>query len=206
MSLMGFGGHVHESLYDLEGKPLFYDSNAKYNMSVTMKQFLAGQLKYAKAFLVMSAHTINSYARLVPGAWAPTLPTWSYDNRTASIRLVPGNEKSHHLEYRIPGADANPYLVGAAMLASGMLGIEQKLELPEETKANCYEAGDKFTKDQEFASNLRDSYRNFSESKEAKEWFGDEFVKHFTLTRDWEVRQYERTINDWQMRRYFEII
>ncbi|MHA1683504.1 MAG: glutamine synthetase family protein [Promethearchaeota archaeon] len=207
MQEMGAGCHVHESLFDTTtGKPLFYDESDPNGMSKTMKQFLAGQLKYLKPFLAMCAPTINSYARLVKGAWAPIYPTWGIDNRTVAIRVVPGGEKSMHLEYRVPGADINPYLVGAVLIASGMLGIQQELELGEETKGNAYQCEGVFTDEQRFPSNLKDSYRNLAKSQEAKEWFGEAFVNHFVITREWEVHNYEREINDWQMKRYFEII
>ena len=175
-------------------------------MSKTARQFLAGQLKYIKPFLAMYAPTINSYTRLVKGAWAPVYPTWGLDNRTVAIRVVPGSKDSMHLEHRIPGADTNPYLVGSALLASGMLGIQQELELGDEVAGNAYEVGNQFSDEQRFPTNLKDSYRNLAKSREAKEWFGDEFVDHFVRTREWEVSAYEREINDWQMKRYFEII
>lgn len=207
MDCMASGCHVHQSLYDLKTrKPLFYEPEGYGNMSETMKQYAAGQLKYMRPFLVMSAPTINSYTRLVKGAWAPTCATWGVDNRTAALRVIPGTEKSQRIEHRTPGADGNPYLVAASIIAAGLLGIEQKLELEEETKGNIYEAQDNLPKDRLLPSNLRDSYRIFVASKEANDWFGEKFVKHYTSTRDWEVREYERYVTDWQMERYFEII
>jgi glutamine synthetase len=207
MKHMGSGGHVHQSLYDAEThKPLFYDADAYGNMSEKFKQFTAGQLKYMKQFLVLLAPTINSYTRLVKGAWAPIYPTWGIDNRTTALRVVPGSEKSLHLEYRVPGAEANPYLVAAALIASGMMGIEQKLELPQDIKGNAYDIQGDLSDDEIFPSNLKEAYQNFDGVPEANEWFGEDFVKHFVSSRNWEVREYEKHINDWQMKRYFEII
>ena len=209
MEEMGLGGHVHHSLYDAKThKPLFYDpdSKSKGSMSETMKYFVAGQLKYSREFLVMSVPNINSYARLTRGAWAPTSTSWSIDNRTAAIRAISGSKNSQRIEYRIPGADANPYLVGAAIIASGLQGITEKLELPEENLGNIYEAQKQFPEEKMFSSCLKDATRLFSKSKVAKEWFGENFVTHYTASREWEVREYERNINDWQLKRYFEII
>ena len=207
MDHMGSGGHVHQSVLDAKtGKTLFYDADGYANMSEIMKQYLAGQMKYVKAFLCLLAPNVNSFTRLIPGAWAPTSPTWSVDNRTAALRVVPGGENSLHIEHRVPGADANPYLVGAALIASGMLGIAEKLTLEDEIKGNVYEVQATFPPEKMFPSNLRDAYKNLEKSAAAKEWFGEEFVHHYAVTREWEVRQYEKEINDWQMKRYFEII
>lgn len=207
MKYAGQGGHVHQSLFDAKtGKPLFYDAKARGNMSEIMIRYLAGQLEYLKPFLVMSAPTINSYTRLVKGAWAPTCATWGMDNRTVALRVVPGTETSHHLEHRVPGADANPYLAAASIVAAGLLGIEQRLELGKETKGNAYEAQAGLPEKLQFPTNLRDSFRNLAQSGEAEKMFGREFLDHFVASREWEARQYETMINDWQMQRYFEII
>ncbi|MEE8397510.1 MAG: hypothetical protein V3S89_00810, partial [Desulfobacterales bacterium] len=207
MDVAGQGGHVHQSLSSTEtGKPLFYDAKTRGNMSEIMTQYLAGQIKYLRPFLAMSAPTINSYARLVKGAWAPTSATWGMNNRTAALRVVPGTETSYHLEHRVPGADANPYLVAASIVAAGLLGIQQKLELGEETKGNAYEAQAGLPEKLQFPTNLRDSFRNLAQSGEAEEMFGREFLEHFVASREWEAKEYERRINDWQMQRYFEII
>jgi glutamine synthetase len=209
MEEMGLGGHVHHSLYDVKThKPLFHDPNSKSEgkMSEQMKHFVAGQLKYMKELLAMCAPNINSYTRLTRGAWAPTSASWSIDNRTAAVRVIPGSEKSQRIEYRIPGADSNPYLVAAVIIASGLQGITEKLELQEQDKGNIYEAQKNFPEERLLSSCLKDSNKIFSNSKMAKEWFGEKFVEHYTKSREWEIREYERNINDWQLKRYFEII
>ncbi len=207
MDYPGMGGHVHQSLFDLKTKKnIFYSPGKQGNMSSLMESYVAGQQKYLKPFLAMSAPTINSYTRLVKGAWAPTSSTWGIDNRTTALRVIPGNEKSQRVEFRIGSADANPYLTAASNLITGILGIEEKLKLGRPVKGNAYEIEDKISRELKLPSNLRDSIRNFSQSKEAKKLLGHEFVDHFIASREWEVREYEKAITDWQLQRYFEII
>ncbi len=203
----GQSGHLHQSLFRLNsGEPIFHKANGRAGMSPLMENYVAGMQKYLKPFLVMCAPTINSYTRLVKGAWAPTSSTWGVENRTTALRVIPGSEKSQRVEFRLGAADGNPYLVSAACIAAGLLGIEQKLKLGEPVKASAYDVQDTLPEALRLPSNLRDSTRNFRASGEAVEVFGADFVDHFANTRDWEVREYEKTITDWQLQRYFEII
>ena len=134
-NLPGCGGHVHQSLWDKAGKKnLFYDEKDKLKMSALMKSYIAGQLYCLPYILPMFAPTINSYKRLVEGAWAPTTLTWGLDNRTVALRVLSGSSKSCRLETRVMGSDVNPYLAMAACLASGLYGIKNKLKL----KQACY--------------------------------------------------------------------
>ncbi|HZH65225.1 MAG TPA: glutamine synthetase family protein, partial [Flavisolibacter sp.] len=126
--LPGCGGHIHQSLWKKE-QNVFYDEAAPSKMSEVMKHYVAGQLYCLPFILPMLAPTINSYKRLVEGAWAPTTLTWGIDNRTVALRVLPGSKKSCRLETRVPGADVNPYLAMAACLASGLYGIKNKIEL-----------------------------------------------------------------------------
>ena len=98
-------------------------------MSKLFESFLAGQLAALLEFAPMFWPTINSYKRLVDGFWAPVKPTWGVDNRTASFRVIPGSPKSTRLETRCPGADINPYLAMAAVIAAGLAGVEKKMKL-----------------------------------------------------------------------------
>ncbi|HYC85086.1 MAG TPA: glutamine synthetase family protein, partial [Chryseosolibacter sp.] len=122
--LPGCGGHVHQSLWDKAGrKNLFHADKTEHNMSETMRHYVAGQLHCLPHLLPMYAPTVNSYKRLVEGAWAPTTLTWGVDNRTVALRVLSGGSKSCRLETRVVGSDANPYLAMAAALASGLYGI-----------------------------------------------------------------------------------
>jgi glutamine synthetase len=159
-----------------------------------------------KPFLALTSPTINSYTRLVKGAWAPTASTWGVENRTTALRVISGSSSSQRVEFRVGSADANPYIVAAATLGAGLLGIRDKLELGTPVTGNAYEIQDDLAADLQLPGNLRDSATNLAGSSEAREVFGDAFIDHFLSTRDWEVREYERHVNDWQLRRYFEII
>lgn len=207
MDYPGQSGHLHLSLYDIKtGQPIFFDPAKPHCVSDTMRQFTAGLLRYMKPFLVMSAPTINSYTRLTKGAWAPTSATWGIDNRTTAVRAIPGNEKSQRLEFRIGAADGNPYLVAAAVIGAGLKGIEENLVLGDPIQGNAYEIQETLPEAVRLPSNLRDAVRLFRKSAEAAELFGTEFVDHFASTREWEVREYDRHVTDWQLKRYFEII
>ncbi|NUM89247.1 MAG: glutamine synthetase [Bdellovibrionales bacterium] len=203
----GQSGHIHQSLFDLRSKrSVFHSKNDPHHMSETMRHYVAGQVKYLKPFLAMAAPTVNSYSRLVKGFWAPTASAWGVENRTTALRVIPGSEKSQRVEFRVGAADANPYLAASAVLGAGLLGIEKKLKLGKPVQGNAYEVQENLPEELQFPTNLRDSMRNLAASKEAKDLFGKDFVNHFVATRDWEVRESEKAITDWQLKRYFEII
>jgi len=203
-NLPGCGGHVHQSLWDKAGKKnLFYNEKDNTNMSELMKSYVAGQLYCLPYILPMFAPTINSYKRLVEGAWAPTTLTWGMDNRTVALRLLSGGAKSCRLETRVIGSDVNPYLAMAACLASGLYGIKNKLKLKQAaTVGNGY----KDYSNGVLPSTLIEAAQQMKTSKVAKELFGETFVEHFTQTREWEWRQHLKSVTDWEYRRYFEII
>ncbi|MDB5062951.1 MAG: glutamine synthetase, partial [Mucilaginibacter sp.] len=172
-------------------------------MSELHKQYLAGQLYCMPHLLPMYAPTINSYKRLVEGAWAPTTITWGMDNRTTALRVINTTPGYTRLETRIPGSDTNPYLAISAALASGLYGIKNKLTLNiAPTVGNGYQ--DK--SNGSLHANLFDAATAMQNSAIAKELFGEGFVQHFTQTRLWEHRQYAKSVSDWELKRYFEII
>jgi glutamine synthetase len=203
-NLPGCGGHVHQSLWDKAGKKnLFYDEKDKWKMSDLMKSYVAGQLYCLPHILPMFAPTINSYKRLVEGAWAPTTLTWGMDNRTVALRILSASSKSCRLETRVIGSDVNPYLAMAACLAAGLYGIKNKLKLKQPaTVGNGYEDSSNGV----LPSTLIEATQQMKESKVAKELLGSAFVEHFTQTREWEWRQHLKAVTDWEYKRYFEII
>lgn len=203
-NLPGCGGHVHQSLWDKAGKKnLFYNEKDTIKMSELMKSYVAGQLFCLPHILPMFAPTINSYKRLVEGAWAPTTLTWGLDNRTTALRILSGSSKSCRLETRVIGADVNPYLAMAAALAAGLYGIKNKLKLKQAaTVGNGY----KDFSNGILPSTLMEATQQMKNSKVAKELFGAAFTEHFTQTREWEWRQHLKAVTDWEYRRYFEII
>lgn len=202
--LPGCSGHVHQSLWDAAKKAnLFYDAKQPQSMSETMQSYIAGQLHCLPQILPMYAPTINSYKRLVEGAWAPTTCTWGIDNRTTALRALPQGATSCRLETRVVGSDCNPYLAIAACLASGLYGIEHGLKLEQPaTKGNGY-TDHKYGK---LPGNLLKATKAMKKSEVADELFGATFVKHFCGTREWEWKQYAKAVTDWEVRRYFEII
>ena len=202
--MQGQSGHFHISLLDKNGHNVFYDEKADANMSQTMHHFVAGQQALMPEWLVLAAPTVNSFARLVPGFWAPTSALWGIDNRTTALRAITGSKKAQRVEYRIGAADTNPYLLAACAIASGLYGIEHGLTLGKPTEGNAYAA--KFDKKYALPSTLEEAAKRFSTSKTAQEYFGETFVHDFSATRLWEVRENQKAITDWQMRRYFEII
>jgi glutamine synthetase len=202
-NLPGNGGHIHQSLWDIKSqKNMFYDSGEKLKMSSVFKQYIAGQLYCIPHILPLIAPTVNSFKRLVPGAWAPTTITWGVDNRTVALRALPGESKSSRLETRVVGSDVNPYLAIAACLAAGLYGIEHQLKLQAQTKGNGYLD----YKHGVLPPNLEAATQIMKTSLVAKELLGDKFVEHYTQTREWEWKQYIKVVSDWEIKRYFEII
>lgn len=203
-SLPGCGGHIHQSLWNKDKTVnLFYDADDASRMSEIHKHYLAGQLYCLPHILPMYAPTINSYKRLVEGAWAPTTITWGLDNRTTAIRVINDSMKHSRIETRIPGADTNPYLAMSAALASGLYGIKHKIPLTiPPTVGNGYQD----STHGKLHTNLFDAATAMQNSAVAQELFGADFVQHFTQTRLWEWRQFGKQVTDWELKRYFEII
>jgi glutamine synthetase len=201
-NLPGCSGHVHQSLWDTK-KNLFYSEKDKNGMSDLMKSYIAGQLYCLPHILPMLAPNINSYKRLVEGAWAPTTLTWSPDNRTTALRVLCSGANSARLETRVVGSDTNPYLALAACLASGLYGIKKKMKL---TQPQTVGSGYQDTQHGILPRNLWEATQNMKQSEVAKELFGETFVQHFTQTREWEWRQFSKVVTDWELKRYFEII
>ena len=207
MDYPGQSGHLHQSLVTTDGlQSVFFDDQDPSGMSDLMRHYVAGIQTHLPALLAMTAPTINSYTRLVKGAWAPTASTWGIENRTTALRVIEGSAKSQRVEFRVGAADANPYLTAAATLGAGLLGIAAKLPLVEAIQGNAYEVQDALPSAQQLPANLLDATRAFEVSDAAIELFGQVFVEHFAASRKWEVREYERHLNDWQLKRYFEII
>ena len=203
-NLPGCGGHIHQSLWDKDDKAnLFYDGKKENKISDVMKSYIAGQLHCLPHLLPMYAPTINSYKRLVESAWAPTTLTWGIDNRTVALRVLSGSSKATRLETRVIGSDVNPYLAMAACLASGLYGVKNKLKLEQPvTIGNGYRDYDNGV----IPSTLIEATHKMKESQIARDILGEQFVEHFTQTREWEWKQHLKAVTDWEYKRYFEII
>ncbi|MGE4585905.1 MAG: glutamine synthetase family protein [Mangrovibacterium sp.] len=202
--LPGSGGHLHQSLCSQDnGENLFQTGNSRATLSPVLENYLAGQLFCLREILPMYAPTINSYKRLQLGAWAPSSVSWGHDNRTTAIRLIGKAKQPARLEMRVPGADCNPYLAMAAALASGLYGIRNRLKLniPESTGDDYSQTGRTL-----LPSSLEEATRLMRHSALARELFGESFTEHFVQTREWECREFARTVSNWELKRYFEII
>lgn len=200
----GQSGHVHVSLTDRAGAPVFHDGAAPHQMSATMRSFVAGQQRYLPELLALVAPTVNSYRRLVPGFWAPTHAAWGVENRTCALRVIPGSPKSQRVEYRIAASDGNPYLALAAAIGSGILGIEQELPLGEPVTGSAYTETPSETS--ALPPTLWDAAQRLRGSRAARDLLGNAFVEHFAKTREWEERELRKHVSDWELARYFEII
>jgi glutamine synthetase len=208
----GSSGHSHVSLWDRDLEHnMFWDEGAEGHMSGTMRQFLAGVLQLMPEFMALYAPVINSYKRYVEGTWAPLNTTWGMDNRTCSVRVINVTRRAIRVENRVPGADANFYLVFAATLASGLYGIEHKLELPPRLDGNAYDPATVANalatgQIRALAHNLSTATDLLENSDIAREYLGPDFVEHFVATRRWEVKEYEKAVTNWDRRRYLELV
>jgi glutamine synthetase len=208
----GSSGHSHLSLWDRKGeRNAFWDEGAEGHMSQTMRQFLAGVLEKLPECMALYAPVINSYKRYVEGTWAPLNTTWGMDNRTCAVRIINVNRGAIRIENRVPGADANFYLVFAATLASGLYGIEHQLELPERLDGNAYDAATVARALERghirpLARHLTAATDLLEQSELAREYFGEDFVEHFVATRRWEVSEYDKAVTNWDRHRYLELI
>ncbi|HEY0706290.1 MAG TPA: glutamine synthetase family protein [Polyangia bacterium] len=206
--LPGCSGHIHQSLWEKkpgmeESKNLFSDERDPHGMSDVFRSYLAGQMALLPELLPLYAPTVNSYKRLVEGAWAPTRVNWGIDNRTTALRVIAGSAKSTRVETRVNGSDSNPYLALAAALASGLYGVEKKLELPVGPVTG---SGYDDQKAEVLPRNLEEATLRLERSERARALLGDDFVEHFVASRKWEWRQFSKAVTDWEMARYFEII
>jgi glutamine synthetase len=208
----GSSGHSHMSLWDRSReRNVFWDEGADGHMSAIMRHFLAGVLSKLPELLALYAPVINSYKRYIEGTWTPLNTTWGLDNRSCAVRVINNGRRAIRIENRAPGADANFYLVFAAMLASGLYGIEQGLELPARIDgdacnplklAQALQTGET----RALARNLTTATDLFERSEVAREYLGRDFVERFVITRRWEVQEYEKAVTNWERRRYLELI
>ena len=197
--LAGSSSHIHMSLAQ-KGKNVFFDPKGDLGMSTMMKHYVAGLLTYAHDITYFLAPYINSYKRFQAGTFAPTKAIWSADNRTAGFRLCGEGTKGVRIECRIGGADLNPYLAFAALLAAGLKGIEDKLELEPAFTGDAY-TGKKL---REVPKTLRHAIDSLRKSKMLKEAFGEQVVSHYLHTAEWEQSEYDRRVTDWELKRGFE--
>ena len=190
--------HVHISLRSTEGEAVFADKDAENGMSDMFRHFMAGQLKTLRELTLFFAPNINSYKRYVDGSFAPTAVAWGLDNRTCALRVV-GKGLGMRVENRVPGGDVNQYLATAALIAGGLYGIENELELEDATVGNAYTSGAP-----RVPTNLRDAAELFASSEIARAAFGDEVVDHYVNNARIELKAFDSAVTDWERVRGFE--
>ena len=200
--LAGNSSHIHQSLWSADGKqPLFHDKAGDHGMSELMKHYMAGLLAHASEITYFLAPYINSYKRFIAGTFAPTRAIWSFDNRTAGYRLCGAGTKAIRVECRVGGADLNPYLAFAALLAAGLDGVENKLALEPAFAGDAYDSSKKL---REIPKTLREAMELLDNSKFLRRAFGGDVIDHYVHTARWEQFEYDRRITDWELKRGFE--
>jgi len=190
-SWIGNSCHIHASLFR-DSEPAFADDETLF------ERFLAGQIACFEELAIFLAPTINSYKRYAAGSWAPTTLAWGHDNRTCGFRIV-GHGASKRVETRIPGGDVNPYLAFAAIIAAGLHGIENELELPPALEGNAYESDAR-----RFPATMRAAIMALELGTTARDAFGDQVVDHYLNYAHTEQALYDKTVTDWERVRYFE--
>ncbi len=196
----GNSSHVHQSLRSLDGEPLFFDPGAEHGMSDLMRNYLAGLLHHAGDITCFLAPYVNSYKRFMAGTFAPTKAIWSMDNRTAGYRICGADTKAVRVECRVGGADLNPYLAMAALIAAGIDGIENKRDLEPEFVGDAY--GGKEAR--EIPSTLRAAAEALDGSAMLRAAFGDGVIDHYVHAANWEQFESDRRVTDWEVARGFE--
>ena len=195
---VGSSTHVHQSLWT-EGAPAFFDAGDGLGMSLVMKRYLAGLLRYAGEYTYFLAPYINSYKRFVKGTFAPTRIVWSVDNRTAGFRLCGDGTRAVRIECRIGGSDLNPYLAMAAMLAAGIAGIEEELELDPPVEGDVYRGETGL-----IPATLRESRDSLRHSAMLRAALGEEVVDHYVRAAEVEIEDFDRVVTDYEVARGFE--
>ena len=189
----GNAGHIHLSLRDQHGTALFATDD-----QTLLERFIAGQLATLRELTLFLAPNINSYKRFTVGSPAPTAIAWGLDNRTCALRVV-GHGASRRVECRLPGADVNPHLALAALIAGGLHGIDHALPLEEPYSGNAF-LSDK----PRVPATLREASELFGESPVAREAFGDEVVEHYVEHARAELDAFDAAVTDWERFRGFE--
>ncbi|PWB53274.1 MAG: type I glutamate--ammonia ligase [Anaerolineales bacterium] len=207
----GSGMHVHQSLFDMQGKNLFSDTEDEFHLSNTAYQFIAGQLQHARALAAIVAPTVNSYKRLVPGYEAPVYIGWAQINRSALIRIPrwsPGRDNSTRAELRFPDPSSNPYLAFTAMLAAALDGIDRRLPCPKPlNQVNVYELSSDERKElgvAELPGSLGEALNELENDTVIRNSVGDTIYETFVRAKKEEIVEYQMKVTDWELERYLE--
>ncbi|MBI5476279.1 MAG: type I glutamate--ammonia ligase [Ignavibacteriales bacterium] len=206
----GSGMHVHQSLFNAQGKNLFFDPKDDYHLSDIAKYFIKGQLDHIKAMNAILNPTINSYKRLVVGYEAPVYIAWGQRNRSALIRIplyTPGREKSVRAELRCPDPAANPYLAFAIMLAAGLDGIEKKTLPPKPIEENIYDFSVDEAKKRKIdilPQNIMEAMQHLDKNQVIKDALGEFAYEKFKVLKQSEWDDYRLQVTQWEIDQYLE--
>ncbi len=208
----GSGMHCHQSLFNTRGKNAFVDKKDPYGLSQVAYQFIAGQLKHVREISAVIAPTVNSYKRLTPGFEAPAYVCWARKNRSALIRIPlisPGREVATRAELRCPDPSSNPYLTFAVMLKAGLEGIKMKMKAPKPVEEDVFEFDDaklaKYYIDK-LPSSLYEAIKLMEEGTVVKDVFGEHTFARYRETKMMEWDDFRRTVTEWELERYLEIV
>ncbi len=199
----GNSGHVHMSMHSLDGgEALFANPADKHSLSELGMNFMAGVLDHAHELTALYLPTPNAFKRVEGGQFAGSNTSWGVDNRTVAVRSIPSAGPAARVENRIAGADANPYLVLAATIASGLEGIQQKSDPGAAIIGNAYELD--CDESRRLPNTLDKAVELFAGSAMAKKYFGEDFVEHYAQMRRWEAHQARIAVTQWDVERYLE--
>jgi glutamine synthetase len=199
-SQVGSSGHIHISLHDRLGRSVFFDRSMPHNISEVCLHAIEGILHYTPECMPLYAGNINSYRRLAAGEFCGHGPSWGFDNRTVTCRVMTGDEESTHLEFRIPGADINPYFAIAGVLASVRNGISDRREPNQKVVGDA-----NIETSQQYPLTLESATESFINSSYTKSEFGTEFVSHFGSHLKHECKQFSSAVTDWEIKRYADV-
>ncbi len=202
----GHSGHVHISLTDAAGASAFYDDKGEHGMSDVFAAFIGGLQRCIPELALMLLPNVNSFRRLGESGWSfdARACRWGVDNRTVALRVVPEGPWRTHLEVRIPGADANPYLALACILAAGIWGLQHRAAPGDPYAGNAFRDAGDAPEEISLPRNFDAAVDRFRNSTLARELFGEQFVRVFAETRAAQAEEFRGKVSEWELRRFLE--
>ncbi len=202
--LPGSSGHLHQSLWDVGGQINLFAAAGSDTLSETGLHYLGGLVTLAPELTALYSPFVNSYKRYVPGVWAPLTTSWGIENRTCGARVILGpGDHAARVEFRQTAADINPYIAIATCLGSGIHGVTQGIAPPPMTSGDATHDIDPSLA---LPLTLEAAVARLRESDSARNVLGEDFIDHYIRTRDWECREYRKSVSEWELERYFESV
>ncbi|MEO1190601.1 MAG: glutamine synthetase [Pseudomonadota bacterium] len=202
--LPGQSGHVHLSLLDGAGRPLFHDASAPDGLSQQARHFIGGLLALLPEGLALCSHTVNAYKRLVPGTWAPVYAAWGVQNRSAAVRVINDSPEATRVEFRVPSSDCNPHAALALALGAGLWGMENRIEPPAARDDDCYATP--APPGSAFPATLAEAAQRLEASSLARQILGAAFIDSWAEGRRHEAAAYATQVTPWEIKRYLEVV